>query len=200
MEADIYEISHRRKRFFIIGAIISLFTLIGLGIWGWQSLTIEFSFPLEWWLVKEMRTFTSIGIFFLSLFGSLFFIPLPLETFFAYSIFRDNPLLITLIGLLIGGFIGNSIDYFIGMKLSKISLYFFSRKQVYKVKRNANAWGSYAVFFVNLIPFLPSPVLSFALGITKYNYKKFISFCMLGMLIKYGVIGLVIYFTNNSFL
>lgn len=200
MEPLTFEISHRRKRISILISVVALFGVVLVGWLVWDQFLRGFSLPIDWPIIKDMRTFSSLGIFFLSLIGGLFFVPVPLETFFAYSLFRGNPLVLTLIALLAGGLISHSISYLIGTKLSTFALYFFSRKQVYKVKRSANAWGAYAVFFINLIPFLPSPVLSFALGITKYNYSRFITFFFLGTAVKFTIIGLIIVFANNSFL
>ena len=71
---------------------------------------------------------------------------------------------------------------------------FISKKKVYETRRFINRFGGYGVFLSNLSP-LPAEILTFALGITKYNVYRLYTLQILGTVIKYvAIVGIALLF------
>lgn len=139
----------------------------------------------------QITEVTSLGLMFLGFFGGLFFIPLPIEALFTAGLIKGNAMLLSFI-LLFGGYmIAQIINYILGSFCSKWARQLISIKQLSKVKRWVNRYGSVAVFLVNMIPFLPSPLMTFALALTRYNMTRLFTFLMLGFILKFGAIMIV---------
>lgn len=142
-------------------------------------------------VASEIYRVTPLGLFFLGLFGGLFFIPLPLEFFFIAALNKGNPALLSL-GLLLAGYLPSQLlDYFLGSRFNRLLMHFVSKKKLYRSKRWVNRFGPYAILVFNLLP-LPSPMLTFALGIARYNPMRLFAFLLVGVLIKFFVLMLFI--------
>lgn len=187
----IYEISRFEKSKPVL--ISLLFTSIFVVI-----LTLIYTFVLQKWvffltiqnyIIQEISQTTPAGLFFLGFFGSLFFIPVPIDGIFYYAIIRGANIVLAVLLVIIGNTIGNLISYWIGFKLSKFTIQFVSLKKMYAAKRWVNRFGPWAILFFNLTP-LPGSVLTFALGIAKYNVYRMVTFFTIGITIKFIVIAL----------
>src|SRR3989344_1754566 len=83
---------------------------------------------------KEIIKFTPLGLFYLSIAGGLFFIPLPMEAFFLTGLVKGNPPLFSLFLVLAGTIPGHVIDYILGKKTSNILLNLVSKKKVFQLR------------------------------------------------------------------
>jgi len=185
----IKELSNRRKvRFFfttvlslfVIGAIgFTFFTLFKEGI----SQSLSFNFIKDFFN-NEIKKLTPLGLFYLSFFGNLMLIPLPIEAPFFLGLMKGNLFLPSLFFVLAGLIPSQAINYIVGKKFSKAFFTLFSTKKIYKAKRWVNKYGSYAIFGFNLLP-LPSNEITFGLGIAKYNVTRLFVFTLLGTIIKF---------------
>lgn len=120
----------------------------------------------------QIANYTYIGVFMTAMIGALFFVPLPMEILFATFIIKNqNPYAVLGIYLL-GLTIGYSLNLIMGYKFSNFSRNLISTKKFYQIKSKINKYGKYAVFLVNALP-LPSQIVSFILGVFKYNKTKF---------------------------
>ena len=137
--------------------------------------------------INEIKSSTSIGLFYTGLFGGLFFIPIPQEIFYYYGLLQNNSIILSLITVNAGFLLAQGINYFIGARLNNFFFQLTSKKRVYKVRRFINKHGAKGVFLFNLLP-LPAPLLTFALGIAKYNIYRLFFYILLGTILKYGVI------------
>lgn len=136
---------------------------------------------------KDIKKTTPLGIFYLSFFGNLLLIPLPIEIPFFIGLTKGNPFLFSLFLAIAGIIPSQAINYIIGTKFHKIIFTFISTKKIYKVKRWVDNYGAYALFGFHLLP-LPSNELVFALGIAKYNITRLFFFILLGSIIKFSAI------------
>ena len=146
-------------------------------------------------VVNEIAKATSTGLFYASVIGGIFFIPMPLEIFYYYGLVHGNNIVISFFLVIIGYTLSQYINYLLGSNFSPLIMPFISKKKLYKARRSMNKYGGYAVFFATLVP-LPSEIIIFALGITKYNVYKLLILVCVSNIIKYlAIIGLFILLT-----
>jgi len=75
-------------------------------------------------------------------------------------------------------------------------LHLVSRKKVYKARRYINKYGSYGIFLFTAVPFLPGPLVTFALGVAKYNIPRLFVITFLGKSLTYGIIVILFLLTK----
>ncbi len=99
-----------------------------------------------------------------------------------------NPYIL-LITSVIGLIVSSSLIYFFGEEtgLDKILIHKYPEKIAY-IKEKIEKYGSPVIFFWGFLPVVPSDLLSFVLGIMKFNYKKFIFYYTVSHIITYGLI------------
>lgn len=188
----IYEApNHQRLRILFIAIIIFLF-FIGITVTSYYYLKDDFASSASFqnfkaFIKTNIANFTPLGLFYFGFTGGLFFIPLPIEAFFITSLSKGHPPLLALVFVLSGIFPSQVIDYLVGVRFSNVIMHLISKKNVYKVRRYVNKYGAPVILVFNLLP-LPSPVLTFALGIAKYNPWRLAFYLIMGTLIKFSVI------------
>ncbi len=99
-----------------------------------------------------------------------------------------NPYVL-LITSLIGLIVSSSLIYFFGEEtgMDKILLRKYPEKITY-IKEQIEKYGAPVIFFWGFLPVVPSDLLAFVLGITKFNYKKFVFYYTVSHIITYGLI------------
>ncbi len=180
---------------FIILIIISFSAFIGT-FTGKENLLFISSFQK---IQIEMINTTSEGLFYSGFFGGLFFLPIPQELFFYLGLIRRNQILLSFILINAGYMLAQFVNYYIGLKMSTVFMSIVSRKKVYKARRWTNKYGSYGIFWFNFLP-LPAPLLTFALGITKYNLKRLTILTLAGTTAKYSAIIIFYLIMGNVFI
>jgi len=146
-------------------------------------------------IINEVKSLSPTGLFYTGFGGGLFFIPIPQEIFFYYGLLKGNAILISLLTVNAGYLLSQGVNYFIGVRLNKFFLQIISKRRLYKARRFINKHGGKGVFLFNLLP-LPAPVLTFALGISKYNVYRLFFYTFLGTALKYFVIILFFLIVN----
>lgn len=137
---------------------------------------------------NKIAAFNLLGSFYVSLFGGLFFIFVPMEAYFINAL-RYNPALIITLVFICGIIISYTADYLIGMKMSRLSRKLISPKKFYKIKSFLNRFGKPAIFAVHAIPFLPSQQVTFVLGVFRYNPARLFILGFLGQALKYAALA-----------
>ena len=141
-------------------------------------------------VITTVKSFSTLGAFYTTLFGGLFFLPTPTEVLFIVALSVGSIAPAILIGLYISGLIISfSINYFIGMKLSGFSKRIIGAKKFYKIKGFLNKHGIWGVFAFNVLP-LPAQPLATILGVFRYNKSKFYLMFISGQIIKFTLITL----------
>ncbi len=142
-----------------------------------------------------VHNITPFKQFILGIVSGLIFLPVPapVELTFYVGLKQGNPVLLSMGAALLGFVIGSAITYIIGWKLSKQVAYLVSTKKIYEVRRKVNKYGVYAIILLNIVP-APSDILSFSLGITRYNVKRLFFFLILSVVVKLVVIATFLYF------
>ncbi|NOZ81402.1 MAG: VTT domain-containing protein [DPANN group archaeon] len=187
----IEEVSNSQNVKVLLVSILSLLLLIGLVFLVYsykEALVVQHSYEgVKELFEEDLANFTPLGLLILSFVGGFFFIPLPIEVFFFNGLLNGNSPWVSLLFVVIGYLPAQFINYVIGNRFASLVLTIFSRKKVYKVKRWVNRFGPYAIFGFNILP-LPSPLLTFALGIANYNLLRLFFWMILGTILKYMVI------------
>ena len=189
--AFIYEESRYRKIFtvLIFACVLVLAGFVLATNWSVFSAFVGSS-PLASKILNffydDIEQFNTLGIFYITFLGDLFFNPLPPELFFYNALIKGtSPILLLFAASMVGMLLANIVNYFLGRKFSVFFLYFVSKKNLYRVRRKVNRYGGYAVLVFNIFP-LPAPLLTFGLGITRYNHSRLFMMLIIGNVIKYG--------------
>ena len=141
---------------------------------------------------------TPIGLFYEHFIGGMFFVPSADELVVYYGLLNGNPLLFSFVAALAGYMLAQILNYFIGFKISNFMLHLASKKKVYKAKRWINKYGVYGIFVFNAVPIFPAPLLIFALGVTKYNFKRLFIITAIAKILEYLVlIGIFLLFQGT---
>lgn len=186
------EISNHRRRKIALITFVVLIVLIGLFV-AFASTIWTFFFQFESFsslrevIMHEVTDLTLAGLFYIGFVGGLFFVPFPQEVSFFYSLFKGNSIIFSFIMVNAGYLLAQAVNYFIGNKLSKPFMALVSKKKLFKARRFINKYGAKGVFLFNFLPF-PAPLLTFALGITRYNIYRLFFYTLLGIFLKYAFI------------
>ena len=136
---------------------------------------------------------TILGAFYATLFGGLFFLPIPVDfLFFAFlraGVFPPLLVFIYVIGLIFSF----SLNYLVGWRLSNISKKIITPKRFYKIKVSLNKYGIWAIFAFNALPF-PAQPLAAIVGVFRYNKAKFYLAFIFGQAIKFSVFALAYFY------
>ena len=192
----IYETSNREKiKVFIISTIVIASLLMG-GFILEQTVydkikDTAFFGSIGDFFKAEITRLTPTGLFYAGLLGASIFVPMPIEILYYIGLTKGSPVILSFFLINIGIALAQAINYWIGSRFSPLFLHFISTRKIYKVRRFVNKYGAYGVFFFNIIPTAPSEILTFALGITRYNVARLFIIMTAAILIKYVVISAI---------
>jgi len=196
----IHEISNKPKIKFFLVTLILIIILTGATIAVIATfdtlLTIPQVTSIKSAIYDEITSLSPAGLFYSGFFGGLFFLPIPQELFFYYSLTKGHPILIAFLTINAGYLLAQAVNYFIGVKLNKPFMNLVSKKRLYKSRRFLNKHGAKAIFIFNFLP-LPAPLLTFALGITRYNIYRMFFYTTLGTICKYLTIIALFFLTTK---
>jgi len=147
-------------------------------------------------LTENISNATVWGLFFAHLIGGIFFIPSPDEIIFYYGLVKGNPYFLAFLSAVTGYMIAQVLNYYIGNKISPLVMHIISKRKVYKARRFVNRHGTFGIFLFNFLPF-PAPLLTFALGIAKYNFTRLFTITLIGKMCKYIVL-IIFYFIFST--
>ena len=143
----------------------------------------------------QLKEVTPAGLFYTGLIGGLFFVFVPLEVLFYSTVLRGGEPYLSVFLMVTGFCLAQIVNYAIGAKLSPVIMHLVSKKKVYKARRFINKYGAWGIFLSNLSPF-PSEILTFALGLTRYNVYRLFILTIIGSTIKYSAIALIALYFN----
>jgi len=188
----IRENSHLHKIWTMIVLTTLLLAVLIISIFFWSlffSLVIKIPFTSQ--ILSSIKfsiaNKTIVGLFWANLLGGIFVVPSPDEVIFYYALIKGNSYAWSIIAAITGYMIAQVFNYFLGKKVSTTVLNLVSKKKVYSARRLANRYGAWGIVIFNLLP-LPAPLLTFALGIAKYNFKRLMLLTILGKGVKYGLL------------
>ena len=147
---------------------------------------------------SEVQAQTLMGLFLISILGSLFFLVLPSEALFFYYLSETDHFAVFIISLVVGGsLIGLSFNYFFGRLVGERVIRALFKKNFDKYKEKIDKLGGYVLLIGNIIPG-PIEVLVVFYGGFKFHYGRFIFLCMIGRIIKYIILFVIFLFFWDS--
>ena len=187
MKEEFYFIEETSRAEKIKTFVVTVFVLALIACAVLFFLSVSKNFAIN---IQDTKYLTPIGLFVIGIVGGLFFVPLPQEPFFYYGLLNGNSVALSFVGIMSGFLLAQFFNYYCGVKLSRPISNLISKRKLYKSRRFINKYGGVGVFFFNLFP-LPSPQLTFALGISKYNIYRIIFYATLGIFLKYIAVTLI---------
>ena len=136
---------------------------------------------------NDLLGLTPTGLFYFAFIGTSIFVPMPMEFIFYYGLIKGSNVLVSFILVIVGIFLAQLVNYWIGLKFSPLFLRIIPTKKLYKARRFINRYGGHGILLFNLAP-LPAEILTFGLGLTKYNGTRLFVLTLIGNLIKYAAI------------
>lgn len=178
----------RSKKFYFFLFLLIFF----LSLYVFRDSILGFlkSMPLIWFFVgpilEEIGKNSLLGLFYLSLFGSLFFISVPIEIVFIYYLSLGySPFMVLLIAS-VGSLIGLIFDFLFGFVLGERVLKFFLKDKYDKFKKLVDRFGGFIIFFGNLLP-SPIELATVVFGAARFGFRKFVVYSLLGRVAKFGL-------------
>ncbi len=131
---------------------------------------------------QEVAARSLLGLLYVSFFGALFFLPLPIEGVFLFylTVTDFSPVAIVLVALA-GNLLGLVVDYAVGWLLGPRLLRFFMDYE--RFARRVNRAGGFLVVVGNIVPF-PIEPLTLVLGATRYGFLRLLFYSALGKIVK----------------
>lgn len=128
---------------------------------------------------------TLVGLLFLSILGSLFFLALPSEIIFIFylSETQRNPIFVLLI-MIVGNLVGLMINYFVGWLLGQNIVKFFFKKNFENYKSKVDDYGGFVLLLGNIFPG-PIELLSVFYGAFKFPFRYYMFLSLVGRTLKY---------------
>ena len=191
----IQENPHYTKIWTLITSLMILLVILSISIFFstffWQLLNnIPYFTSLVAFLTENIKNLTLWGLFLAHLVGGIFFVPSPDEIVFYYGLIKGNNLILALFFSTLGYMLAQFANYYIGLKISPLIMHIVSKKKVYETRRYINKYGTLGIFLFNFLPF-PGPLLTFALGIARYNFTRLFVITLLGKIAKYVTLILI---------
>ncbi len=144
----------------------------------------SFLYDITQSVLDSIRNRSPQGIFLIAFLGGLFFLVFPVELYFLHLLSESNHPYTTYFFYIFGILIAQSLNYWLGLRGSRLCKLLIPPAKFYRMKGSLNRWGFWFILFVNALP-LPSPVFSAVTGAFRYNYKKFFVYMATGTLILY---------------
>lgn len=134
-------------------------------------------------IYAEILGRTALGLFYISMASSLFFVMFPAEAVILYFLFIGfSPLLVTAL-LVAGSVIALAFNYLFGLVVGERVLRWYLQKRYERWAGWMKRWGGLVVFTSNAI-FFPSEILAVMVGGLRYPFKRFILYSALGRVVK----------------
>lgn len=150
-------------------------------------------------IFREIAGRTLLGLFYISVFGALFFIFFPAEVpFIYYTLLHYDPLLVALIAIA-GNLVGLAFNYGIGRLLGQGLLQRWLKGKYTTWLRWLDRWGAALIVFGNAVPFPIEPA-SLVIGGLKYPFGKFLKWSAVGRILKYTLTWLVFVYASHVLL
>lgn len=142
---------------------------------------------------------TFLGIMMMSFFGGLFFIFLPIEAIFVYYFESGRNMFLVTIAVIIGSLVALYVDYLFGFIFGEKIARKMLKKKFETFAGYLNRFGGFLIIAGNAIFIFPIELASVAIGSLKYNQKKFIIYTLIGKIIKFAIIGFILYYYGTDF-
>lgn len=173
--------------FFFVGFLLwalsrVIFYFYGFSVVEWIK-TIPYLYPLFVHFVNEIKLRTPLGIGYLFMFSSLFFLPIPLEPLY-FGVLGQGGVFIVTLATVTGLIAGQFLNYMFGRFFGFLFLRFIKKKTQKSIKEKLKKYGGVAIFFSHIIPF-PFQLINFFCGVLRYKFLKWLLIVIIATIIKH---------------
>lgn len=158
----------KKTKSIIIGILISL-------------LIIFVSLFFSRYIFFKLLLKSPLNIFIFFSIASIVVFPSPLDLIYLDLINQGIPNIF--FSVLIGIFIGQNINYFLGRYFAHLIDPLIKNKTKKWIHDKLFKYEGYAIFFINLTP-LPYTVLNFVVGVSKFKYYKWFLLTLISLFLK----------------
>ncbi len=166
---------------FVLGFVIYFY---------FKTQIIEFtkSYPIIWGIIQyvdaQIEGRTLMGLFYAAFFGSLFFIPLPVEAVFIYYLTLDYQMPLLIMIMIVGAILGELVNYLIGYFVGSRIMKYLMKENFLQWKERVDKYGGMMIFFASALP-LPLGLIALIVGGMRFSWKQFIIALSLGRIARY---------------
>ena len=169
--------------FFIWLLFTFLYFVYGFNVIAWIK-NLPYIYPIFQHIFDQIAAQSQQGLYYMFSFSSIFVFPVPLEfVFFGFLKQGFAPKSLYLITIA-GVFTGQNLNFFFGRFLGFLIKPYIKKRTRRALRRRLHKYGVFAIAFMHLLP-LPYPLFNFVVGLTKYNYFKWIIVMLPSLLINY---------------
>ena len=136
---------------------------------------------------NEIASRSLMGLFYASFFGSLFFISLPIEIVFLYYLGLNYYVIQIFTIVMVGNLLGMLFNYGTGRLVGDKWIRKLLKEKYVRFRKKLDKAGAFIVLIGNIIPF-PIEPFSVFLGAVKYNFVSFITWTIVGKVIKFLIL------------
>lgn len=166
-----------------------LYFFYGFNVFDWFK-TIPFVYPIFQHIFSQIDSQTRLGIMYTFISASIFLTPIPLEIFYIQFLTQGLPFMVLFPSTLAGVVIGQNINYLTGRFFGGLMKSYIKKKTRKELRAKLKKYGIYAIAIFHVIP-LPYPLFNFIVGLTRYNYLKWLAIIVPALIINYLVVYLV---------
>ncbi len=159
-----------------------VFSFYGFSVVEWMQ-GIPVLYPTIMHLIYHVQTGSELGVFYLFLFSSLFFLPVPLEALYL-NFLRSLPFERIFVIAVAGIVLGQVINYWLGRMFGFIFREWVRKSARRSIRHKLDNHGILAILAVHIIPF-PFQIFNLISGVFRYKFFKWLLFVIIGLTIKH---------------
>lgn len=133
-----------------------------------------------------------IWLFITTFIGSIFIFSLPVELVFVYYIATGANIFLSIIAATAGTISARCLNFFIGSKFRHLTSNLKEKDENFR--RKFNKTQTSLIFFGNFLPAFPVEHFAVFVGTTHYNFRKFLTYQVLGKTLKFIIITVFLKF------
>ncbi len=143
------------------------------------------------YMESEITNNTLKGLFFISIFGSIFFLVLPSEALFLYYLSSTNHFFLLILGItVLGNIFGMMFNYGFGRLIGERAIRFLFRKNFDNYQQKIQKYGGIVLLFGNILPG-PIEVLAVFYGGFKFPFGRYVYLVFVGRLVKFLLLMII---------
>jgi len=162
-----------------------LYAFYGFSFFTWIQ-TLPYVYDVFQYFSIAITSKSDIGMFYLFLFSSLFFLPIPLEVLYLTLATQIDPTTLATYAVL-GIMAGQVINYWLGRGFSIIFRSMLKKSTQKKAQEKLAKYGGFAIVTMHTIPF-PFQLFNTITGLFKYPFLKWLLYATIGILIKHVIL------------
>ncbi len=166
-----------------------LYLFYGFNMIDWFQ-SLPYVYPTFKHVFDNIAANTRQGIMYFFSMASIFFFPVPMEILYIRYLRLGLSFEFLYPVVILGIIIGQHVNFFLGRFLGFLIKPFIKKRTRIGLMKRLHKYGTYGIIFMHLFP-LPYPLFNFVVGLTRYNYFKWLITMIPALLVNYLVVYLI---------